>query len=272
MTALPIHVDSVHVDRDEELRLFRSLLRGQDKTHMLLIQAGSGMGKSALMEQLYSESVAYPRAIVDLRPQAYTPLGVLGEMVSGLETTIANLSWAGRDRVSDFPNFTEARRRYGHAEHTDIQDVRLSDVTQTASSGMPREEQAARQIITDLFFQDLDVVIHRYGKVVLIIDTYEKASIDVKQWLKSIFLNRIRGRSGVIVILAGRAIPGPWEFATTHQLMPLDLPYVQEYVRRAQLPVSEEEVKVLYEVTAGVPLDFIMSVTKLLLRRGWRRQ
>ena len=38
-----------HVDRDEELRIFRRLLRGDHPGHMLLIQAGQGMARRPLM-------------------------------------------------------------------------------------------------------------------------------------------------------------------------------------------------------------------------------
>lgn len=243
---------------------------------MLLIQAGPGMGKSALMEQFYSESAAYPRALVDLRPQAFNSLEVLGELASGLETTIADLSHAAQHRVSVFPEYTQDRGRLAQAGHADIQDARLSDGTQTAKSGMPRAEQAARQIITDAFFHDLDAIIQIYGKVVLIIDTFERASIDVKQWVTGLFLNRIRGRLGVIVVLAGRTVPQPSGFATTWQLRPLDLSYVQEYVSRAELSLSEEEVKVvvrvLYDVTDGIPLDLKMNVAKLKFKMEWSRR
>lgn len=241
---------------------------------MLLIQAGTGMGKSALMEQFYSESAAYPRALVDLRPQAFTALEVLGELAFGLETTIADLSHAAQRPVSVFPEYTEQRGRLAQAGHTDIQDACLSDGTQTAKSDMLRAEHAARQIITDALFHDLDAIIQLYGKVVLIIDTFERASIDVKQWVTGLFLNRIRGRLGVIAVLAGRAIPKsePWAFATARQLKPLDLPNVKEYVRREELSLSEEEVKVLYDVTDGIPLDVKLNVAKLKLkRRTWSR-
>ena len=239
---------------------------------MLLIEAGPGMGKSALMEKFYSESAAYPRALVDLRPQAFTPLEVLGELASGLETTIADLDHAARRGVSVFPQYTEQRERFAQAGYTDIQNAHLSNGTQTANSGMPRAEQAALQIITDGFFYDLDAVIQTYRRVLLIIDTFEEASIDVNQWLTGLFLNRIRGRLGVMAVLAGRTIPDPWPFAINCQLRQFDLPDLQEYVSRVELPLSPEELRVLYALTDGIPLYVKVSVTKLLLDRARRRQ
>ncbi len=272
MTILPIAVSSLHVDRDEELRLFRSLLRGQSARHMLLIEAGPGMGKSTLMEKFYSEAAPYPRAFVDLRPQAFTPLEVLGELASGLETTIADLDHTARRGISVFPQYTEQRERLAQAGYTDIQNAHLSNGTQTANSGMPRAEQAALQIITDAFFNDLDAVIQTYRRVLLIIDTFEEASIDVNQWLTGLFLNRIRGRLGVMAVLAGRTMPEPWPFAINCQLRQFDLPDVQEYLSRVELPLSPEELRVLYALTDGIPLYVKVSVTKLLLDRARRRQ
>lgn len=261
---------AIFVDRDEELRLFRSLFSGQDTRHILLIEAQQGMGKSALMEQFYSASAAFPRALVDLRPQAFTPVEVLAELASGLETTIADLGHAPK-HVSAFPRYADQRERLAQAGYTDIQNARLSNVTHTTDSAMPRAEQAALQMITDLFFYDLDVIIQRYRRVVLLIDTFEKANIAVRQWVTGLFVNRIRGRLGVMAILAGRAIPKPWPFATTRQLSPLDLPYVREYLSRAELRLSEEEVRVLYEATDGIPLDLKINVARLLLKRTWSR-
>ena len=271
VTSKIIPISPLHVDRDEELRLFRSFLKDEATRHVLLIQADAGMGKSALMEQFYSEAAAFPRALVDLRPQAFTSLEVLGELASGLETTTLDLAHAAQPLVSFFPQYTEQRAQLAEAGHTDIQHARLSDNIQTAKSPVLRAEQAARQIITDLFFHDLDAIIQNYGKVVLIIDTFEKASIDVKQWVTGLFLNRIRGRLGVIAVLAGRTIPGYWEFATTCQLMPLELSYVQEYVTRAELSLSEEEVRVLYDVTDGIPLYVKTYVAKLKIKRAGSR-
>ena len=235
---------------------------------MLVIQAGPGIGKSALMEQFYSESAAYPRALVDLRPQAFNSLEVLGELASGLETTIADLSHAAQHRVSVFPEYTEARGRVAPT-HTQIQDVHLSDETQTAKSDIPRTEQMVRQIITNAFFHDLDAIIQVYGKVVLIIDTFEKASIDVMQWVTGLFLNRIQSRLGVIAVVAGRTVPELGRFAATRELRPLGLSDVQEYVS-TELSLSEEEVRVvarvLYGVTNGIPLDLKMNVARLKLR------
>ena len=172
-----------HVDRDEELRIFRRLLRGDHPGHMLLIQAGQGMGKTALMEEFYSQSEQYPRALIDLRPLDYTPAQVLGELSAGLETTVKGLGG-----VAAFPQYTEQRARAspgGRYTDTGFASVQREPDGDLGHASLA--EKAALQIITDAFFSDLDAVIQKYGRVVLIVDTFEKASIDVSQWVTGLF-------------------------------------------------------------------------------------
>ena len=256
------------VDRYEELSLFRRLLSGHDAWHMLLIEGGQGMGKSALLEQFYSDSAAYPRALVDLRPQDYTPIEVLGELASGLENTIANLGHAAEGGVSVFPQYAEQRKRLAQARKRLAQAETYTDKLETAGLFDARAEQAALQIITDAFFSDLDALLKEYPRIVLMIDTFEKANIEVVQWASGLFLNRIRGRHGIAVVLAGRTMPDLGPASAAWQLKPLDLPNVREYLNRTEVSLSDEEINVLYALTTGIPLDLRMAVARLLLAKG----
>lgn len=254
-----------HVDRDEELSIFRRLLSGDHPGHIFIIQAGQGMGKTALMREFYSQSEQYPRALVDLRPIDYTPAEVLSELSAGLETTVK-----GRGGVAAFQQYHEQRARLLQPGDINTQDSRPSKVNLTASWDMRRAEQAALQIITDAFFSDLDALLEEYPRIVLMIDTLEKANIEVVQWVSGLFLNRIRGRHGIAVVLAGRTMPDLGPVSAAWQLKPLDLPDVREYLNRVELSLSDEEINVLYALTEGIPLDLRMGVTRLFLLKGAR--
>jgi len=110
-------------------------------------------------------------------------------------------------------------------------------------------------------------VLKRY-RVVLLIDTFEKANIDVGHWVTGLFLNRIRGRHGIAVVLAGRMIPDLGPASATWQLKPLDLPDVREYLNRVELSLSDKEVNMIYALTEGIPLDIRAAVSKFCIRKS----
>jgi len=253
---------NAHVDRTEEFRIFGRLLSGEHPDHMLLIQAGPGMGKSALLERFYSQSEQYPRALVDLRRLDCTPAEFLGELASQLETTIKGLGGGAA-----FQRYHEQRERLFQPGDITIQASRLTRVNLTASWDMRSSEQAALQIITDAFFSDLDGFLEEYPRIILLIDTFEKANIEVERWVKGLFLNRIRGRHRIVVVLAGQKIPELGPASATWQLKPLELCDVRDYLNRVELSLSEEQINVLYALTEGIPLDLRMGVTRLSLRK-----
>ena len=220
------------------------------------------MGKSSLLEKYYSGSEQYPRALVDLRRLDCTPVEFLGELASQLEATVREL---GGDAA--FARYHKQRERRFQPGDITIQDSRLTRMNLAESWDMRRSEQAALQIITDAFFSDLDDVLQEYPTVVLLIDTFEKANFEVEGWVTGLFLNRIRGRHRIVVVLAGRTIPDLGPSSAAWELKPLELCDVREYLNRVELSLSEEQINVLYALTDGIPLDLRTGVTRLSLRK-----
>lgn len=61
-------INKIHVDRETEKRLFKQMIHDEVATHILLIQANSGLGKSSLLREFREMSHPIPTIFIDLEP------------------------------------------------------------------------------------------------------------------------------------------------------------------------------------------------------------
>jgi len=242
----------IHVDRARELERFEQMLAGAGRTHILLISAASGMGKSWLLLKFRELARNRPVASVNLR-DPLTPKDILEAFVDDL----------GR---SSFPTYEDALQRLPGVGQVVIRDVKMEDsrLSLTHESDVER-----RNILTRTFFDDLT----RLDQiVVLILDTYEAASDEVKHWLSSFVLSRVRGRRNLILVIAGQRVPELdveiEEWSLRHDMEPLDRESVAEYVRQKQVTPSDGELDWIMAMTGGLPLAVATAVDAFLRRRG----
>lgn len=62
-----LNVKEVFLNREEERAIFREMLEGRRREHILLIQAEGGMGKTHLLEEFWALAEPFPRARLDLK-------------------------------------------------------------------------------------------------------------------------------------------------------------------------------------------------------------
>jgi hypothetical protein len=115
------------------------------------------------------------------------------------------------------------------------------------------------QPLTDAFFEDLSrPSLMAALPTVLFLDSHEKASQDVKDWLAGQFLPRVSRNRRLITVVAGQDTPqvssGLQEWCLHHELVPLGPDDLREYARLMDLDLSEDVVLVLYHITKGIPL------------------
>jgi AAA ATPase domain len=251
----------VHVDREEELARFKDMITGRGTRHILLIQAERGMGKSSLLREFWEQSAGLSRILVDLKPRTHSVEGVLGEL--------------GSQNRSAFKGFFERVEQLSSSGGVYINRSEISksqfDIQLQLGSDTPESREIRRLALTQAFFSDLAASNPRGETTVVIFDTYEAASDDVKDWLSRLFLTRARGHRWLLVVVAGRSIPqlgiGWDDLCLKQTLRPLGREHVGEYLRHAELQLSDDAIAVIYEGTQGIPLDMSTFVGNLLRRR-----
>ena len=251
----------VHVNRTEELARFEDMIAGRGTAHVLLIQAASGMGKSSLLQEFWDRGGGSFRAFVDLKPRTHSVVDVLSEVSS-------------YDKAR-FPRFsqkvTELSSPGNITFYTNRSKIEQSPIS-ISSGGGADERELRRQVLAGAFFADLEDS-NVDGDVALIIfDTHENATDDVKDWLSRAFLPAAREHRWLIVVVAGRTTPelgiGWDDWCLEQSLRPLGPEHLGEYVQRVKLELSEDEILLLYDLTDGIPLHVSTQVGTLLLKRG----
>jgi ATP/maltotriose-dependent transcriptional regulator MalT len=230
---------SLHVNREQEIKIFEGMLTGDTNRHIFLVQADAGMGKTSLLKE-FSQMCGdeYQWAKVNLKKMSYTEEEILGELCRQLGPAL-------------FQKFDRARSDRGPIQ---------SD---------PGQRRMYRQILTDAFFDDLvSIGSPSERPTVLLFDTFEKASDPVKEWLWGQFLDRARPHQWLVLVLAGRKFPqldiDLEEWCMKQSLKCLSRDHVRQYVQRLEVDYkSEEVIDVVYKGTKGVPLGLVTFLQNL---------
>jgi hypothetical protein len=255
-------LSSVHVDRVEELARFEAMIAGTGTAHVLLIQAEPGMGKSSLLREFWDKSAAHSRFRVDFKPRTHSVEGVLGELSSQNRPAFTRF-YERLERVTEGGPLV-------YMNNTDISRSQLDIRLQRPDS--TEERELRRQVLTQAFFSDLVDANPQHRTTVMVFDTYEAANEEVKDWLTRLLLTGVRGYRWLTVVVAGQTIPqlgiGWDDWVLEQTLRPLGPEHVGEYLRQVKLQLSEHEITIIYQATAGIPLDLSTSAGRILRTRG----
>jgi hypothetical protein len=243
------------------MEVFRNALDGRGTAHILLIRAEAGLGKSSLLHEFLEMTRPGNRAFVDLKAGTHSVPRLLGELVAQLGHAKFDAFFARQEQAF---NFEISDNRIIKAEvgiEVNVQPGALdADQLELRRFGITRD-----------FFADLVRSNTSRTPNVLIFDTFERASPEVQDWLTGQFLTLAREHRWLVAVFAGREIPEPgigWDdWCIEQSLRPLDPAHIDEWVRRVNLPLSAAEIAILYDTTAGIPLDLSIQLGRLLLRR-----
>jgi len=204
------------IDRNDELALLDELLRPRVSRPIILIQAGSGFGKTLLLEEYQSriEKRGYPVAAVDLASGA---IGIVDMLM------LLCYQWGWKQ----FPLFHQTLQSLIYP----LTNVSIHGIWQFGSPRLQvnlSENPAQRKVQTnELTINWLGDVINWLtdGQLaVILIDSYNleatfqrPATVDseLRSWLEDVFLDQVRRIDGLRLILAGQQLPErkltPWE-------------------------------------------------------------
>jgi hypothetical protein len=278
-------LQELFVDRLKQLDRFRKSLEGATSRRIILISAGSGMGKSWLLKRFASEAVGQGTrsVMIDFSDgQAYDVLTLVRRFRDSLGadhfnklTAAINEATAPRLVISDGGGGSSGGGiNFGSGQ---FGDVRIGDVAGRniikdnlfiVQADNPLVIQAIEDRITQVFFACLDAVAAS-GPVLFLFDTYERTSQSSEGWSSNVtdrwitreLLTRIReGRlANTVVVLAGRRLPDfGADWAQVVGTLPVELftqADVSTYLRenRGLSGLTDAEVQTLFNAVKGNP-------------------
>lgn len=252
-------IRETYVDRDEERRLFRDMISDRTPVHILLIEAEKGMGKTILLDQFWEISEGLRRARIDFKHSSYSMAEILRDMTDQYGTE--SFSWF-REVCCDV--LRELGQDVKHvALLYSAMDLRLAK--------LPAEDRQKYQImIVDAFLSSLETIRTKDQPVVLLFDTFEKASDPTKAWLAEQLIGAIRRYPWLVCIVTGRETPriaiDNANWCLQQKLQPLSDEYSREYIQKVIYIQDESVVTTMTILAKGHPLtlqQFVLTyVTK----------
>ena len=183
-----------NVDRENELALFEAMLAGQTGERILLMCAESGWGKSILLREFERRR---PTNIQHFAKLDFKSCTGLAETLSHLCDA---LGWG------NFLHFQAAVQAIVQPMQVNVaQNVMIGQNQIAVALGGPDQQtsEARRADLTNALFADLRAL----GRVLLLLDTFEKGDEGVQAWLSGSFLPRAQRSPELYVVLAGQRVP-----------------------------------------------------------------
>jgi len=245
-------------DYKKERSAFLSLIEPNCKNRIILFTGKSGMGKTRLIEACREDVY---------KSIYFLPIQLRGAAVGTSEIFCRVGDCIGWDNL---PVFTEKISKLSEAIVTiniDGNKIRghhnqISAVLQVEHSETRAEQQA---VLTSALFEDLQKL---KQNLLIIIDSYEKGTSEVKKWISGPFLARAANTKNVRVAIAGQEVPDCNSIEWGHcceQPYKLDgvpdaehwLPVVEALKR--EIPGRDDltYLMALCDVFKGHPLDII---------------
>jgi hypothetical protein len=290
------------VDRVRQGDIFRRMLEGQTRRRIMVIAAGAGLGKSWLIRLFAAEAADRKLPLVQLDlgdGQAYDTLALvrrcrdsfgpehfnaLTVAINEATTTRVALTTPGAPPagpinigIGDANVLTSSSINISEVGSTIIRDN--SFVIQTDN---PILRQAIEDRIDAAFFESLAALCAR-TRVVFLLDSYERASLESERWVSGAADSWIMGQvlarmrdgklENAVAVLAGRRAPEfgvEWnEVLGRTSLDLLECDFVAEYLRarRGLAELSDGEVKVICDGTGGNPQVMGLFADNLEQRR-----
>jgi len=183
-----------NVDRENEIARYESMLAGKIPERILLMCAESGWGKSILLREFERRR---PADIHHFAKLDFKSCAGLAEMLSHL---CDSLGW------ERFPHFQNAVRAIVQPMQVNVsQNLMIGQNQIEVALGGPDQQtsEARRSDLTNAFFADLRAL----GRVLLLLDTFEKGDETVQAWLAGSFLPRAQRSPELFIVLAGQRVP-----------------------------------------------------------------
>jgi hypothetical protein len=189
-------------NRKSELAMFRAMLRGDCTERILILHAPSSKGKSSLIRHLRREcanewcvvhidfkdsGIGLARGWMEFQaslvPDMFRHFAAVSQILPTPHTTVTVTS-------------TVSETMAGGNANINVAPFIEVDNPQTRADNIAR--------LSEAFFTDLRTVCNN---LVVILDTFEKAPTEMKEWINGTFLPFVPRLPGLCVVLAGQEVP-----------------------------------------------------------------
>jgi hypothetical protein len=276
------------VDRVRQSDIFRRMLEGQTRRRIMVITAGAGLGKSWLIRLLAAEAAERKLPLVQLDfadGVAYDTLALVrrcrdsfGPENFNAVTEAINEATTARVALTTPSGQPAGPINIGIGDQNTLNSssINISEVGSTIvrdnsfviQTDNPILRQAIEDRINSAFFESLEALCAR-TRVVFLLDSYERASIECERWVSGAADHWVIGQvlarmrdgklANCVAVLAGRRVPEfgvEWnEILGRTSLDLLECDFVGEYLRqrRGLADLSDSEVMVVCDGTGGNP-------------------
>lgn len=226
-----------------ERRAFESLLDPNCDKQILMFRAESGFGKTRLLSYCRSRAVQSTSCInIDLKGGAVNVAEIFS--LSG-----GKLGWEG------LPIFTNRVASFEGNLELSMDKNQIAGINNRITAIInkdPTDQNQRRASLTEAFFADLNAL---QGQVLFVLDTFEKATIEVQEWIDGPFLARIEQTKKVRALIAGQKIPDEGNIGWGHSCTVHDLYGVKD--AEHWVPIVEELNR---QVPYGDPMTYMAGV------------
>ena len=188
-------------DRKEEFDFFETMLKGSNPERIFLISAPSESGKSVLL----SEFAKLAAAIIGAGRCARINLKGEPPLDAVLNRICADLG------PESFPKFRSAESGLQPVEiKTELPKARFGNENTFSveshihQAGAPSAHVLASRLIADFSTRD--------SPTLVIIDTFEQATVETEKWIVQQFLPLVRNLQDFWVVIAGKEVPEPGDY------------------------------------------------------------
>jgi len=210
--------DTILMNGEEQVKLFRQVVNGDRSERVLLIQGAAKMGKSHLMREfrrISREERQMPCALVDITARGQDYRDALNLIVQEV----------------GYRHFQRYEQKASQQSSTSpTQAANLGDMAAMAALLMTAQRpdmlsaSSQRNQLTQAFIEDL-CLMSQTQQVVLLLDAFEKGSEETKRWIFRELLIGLYKLPNVLTVIAGRELLAPeltWQdLSITTELKPV---------------------------------------------------
>jgi hypothetical protein len=181
----------------EQRQAFLSLLNTDCEKRILFFRGPIGTGKTSLL-------IACQNDVCE--PIYHLPVQLKNTAVSISEIFWRSGNLLGWDRL---PNFTSQLSDFsGININIDHNKIRGSDnqIRVVLHSSKLEDRDYRQAVLTSAWFEDISEI---DDLILIVMDTFEKANTEVKEWISGPFLSRVAHTEKIRTAIAGQEIPTP---------------------------------------------------------------